>query len=974
MRGYIRILPAVIAVCGLVNLPVIANGSEMDKNSVLSELASTGSAQMEENIPLDTPGASDRGLVKPDFLYTPPKITPRETRRITQEELLNQQEAATPGKRTGDSADRQGNNWRAKAKAASETIIVDAPLPSLANLDRYAEAPFDEFFPQELKAGLYRVKVDNKTAYQIPKPVPGGTAVGKYDPALEAYYAQKLEWKKELTTASGYEFYTAYLIVPLDYSDPQGATIALKMGKWQGPKRVASKGNLVYNFGGPGISGVDNLREMAENFQNGRYNAITPEKYNFISFDPRGVGNSVPQIRCESTGLSLAAESATLENGTITNARVDQISKYITDKCYTNSTRGYVGIDGNKFINNVGTVNVIRDLDIIRSVIGDSHLNYLGFSYGSEIGYYYLQEFGANAGTFVLDGIVSPFKNSEIAQDLKAYYPLSAEQDLHSQLYGADEALRKYLYWCLQESSNDSNFTCPFSSSDTSTLNPTQEEQEYAYNLLTTAIRNAWGGKQYFYYSDAKTIQGQAVQLKYPISHAMVLYGIRNAIYHPDNWKNLTYALETLILDQDYRDLAEFIGFDLQGLEPYYGAGGKNLQAAFRTIDCIDHKLPQSSDTATNTAAYIQGSYRVAPFTRPPAPKISGNHSACYYYRVPQGTLPKAKLVPRQENTLIISSTEDPATQYAAGPLVAKALNGTLLISAYAGHCSYGTVPCATRITNQFFADPQGFRERVKKGEFVSSPYLGTNPTLTKNVFSQAITASQCQLFDFNPDGLKPEIPNNAPDPGSSSGNNSETNPTPSNPPSSECTAPFIDVGKNNPFLKDICWFKAQKITTGYKDGTFRGHDPVERAAMAAFLYRLAGSPNVSLPKVSPFRDVATSNLFYREIIWLKNSRITTGYADGSFKPNDPISREAMAAFLHRYYTIGERKAPVLKQPAKQYWDTNKSIFASDIAWLSATGITTGYADGSYRPLAPIERQAMAAFLHRGETGAKVGS
>ena len=82
-------------------------------------------------------------------------------------------------------------------------------------------------------------------------------------------------------------------------------------------------------------------------------------------------------------------------------------------------------------------------------------------------------------------------------------------------------------------------------------------------------------------------------------------------------------------------------------------------------------------------------------------------------------------------------------------------------------------------------------------------------------------------------------------------------------------TAPktrFRDVPQSSPFYKEIEWLANEKITTGWPDGTFRPDAGVERAAMAAYFYRMAGSPPVTLPARSPFRDVAPQDQFYREI------------------------------------------------------------------------------------------------------------
>jgi hypothetical protein len=93
-------------------------------------------------------------------------------------------------------------------------------------------------------------------------------------------------------------------------------------------------------------------------------------------------------------------------------------------------------------------------------------------------------------------------------------------------------------------------------------------------------------------------------------------------------------------------------------------------------------------------------------------------------------------------------------------------------------------------------------------------------------------------------------------------------------------------------------------------DGTsqFRPTEPVSREAMAAFLYRAAGSPEFTPPATSPFTDVATGYPFYKQISWLAANNISTGWVmgDGSkqFRPLQPVTREAMAAFLQRADTL----------------------------------------------------------------------
>ena len=173
----------------------------------------------------------------------------------------------------------------------------------------------------------------------------------------------------------------------------------------------------------------------------------------------------------------------------------------------------------------------------------------------------------------------------------------------------------------------------------------------------------------------------------------------------------------------------------------------------------------------------------------------------------------------------------------------------------------------------------------------------------------------------------------------------------------------FTDVPQGHQFAGDITWLVEEKITTGYDDGTFRPVAPVSRQAMAAFLYRFAGEPEFE-PSGVEFSDVPQGNQFHTAIAWLVSEGITTGYDDGTFKPTAPVSRQAMAAFLHRF--AGE---PAVATPGAGFGDVPAgNQFHTAISWLVSEEITTGYEDGGFHPVAPVSRQAMAAFLHRFDT------
>ncbi|WP_430868790.1 ThuA domain-containing protein [Demequina aurantiaca] len=125
--------------------------------------------------------------------------------------------------------------------------------------------------------------------------------------------------------------------------------------------------------------------------------------------------------------------------------------------------------------------------------------------------------------------------------------------------------------------------------------------------------------------------------------------------------------------------------------------------------------------------------------------------------------------------------------------------------------------------------------------------------------------------------------------------------------------SPFADITPSTQFYKEMVWASQAGISTGWleKNGTktFRPYEPITRDAMAAFLYRFAGKPAHTSPSRSPFVDMTTSTKFYKEITWLADTRITTGWGVSGAKEYRPLSltnRDAMAAFLYRYDRLAD--------------------------------------------------------------------
>ncbi|NBE99528.1 alpha/beta hydrolase [Nonomuraea sp. KC401] len=185
---------------------------------------------------------------------------------------------------------------------------------------------------------------------------------------------------KPVTPAAGTECGT--IQVPLDHADPAGEKIDLALIRM---KATGDRlGSLVFNFGGPGASGVDTLA-MA-----GRAFAGLNQRYDLVSFDPRGVERSAG-VKCGGQVDKLLSAEA--------EADADQAAKEFAQACRQ---------DSGKILPHVGTVNAAKDLDLIRGAVGDKQLNYLGFSYGTHLGAVYATHFPKNVGRFVLDGAFDP--------------------------------------------------------------------------------------------------------------------------------------------------------------------------------------------------------------------------------------------------------------------------------------------------------------------------------------------------------------------------------------------------------------------------------------------------------------------------------------------------------------------------------------------------------------------------------------
>ncbi|MFD6157717.1 alpha/beta hydrolase [Nocardia sp. NPDC060256] len=417
--------------------------------------------------------------------------------------------------------------------------------------------------------------------------------------------------------------------VPLDWNSPGGKKIQVGVNRLPATDPARKIGDLVFNPGGPGGAGTELV--AAEGARPGLFPASIRQRFDLIGFDPRGVGTSQPAIHCD-------PDLANRPPNQFPSSQQEFDSLVAANRAFGESCQRLTG----DLLDHVDTVNVARDLEVLRQRLGGAPLNYLGLSYGTEIGAEYARLFPDKSRTLALDGALV---HSQPAGTMSYYESIAFE-----------DSWNRFTQWCR------SGTECVLRDQDPSKVladlvaRSGQQPLPAPGCQTSGACRNGVGT-----FDLLTSIQAQLI-FKDPIPN----------IGTP-GWPGLAAAL-----DQARNGDASGLAPQVQTAESNHGdlaVGCADFQADFHTYPAL-----QAQQTLLST---------VAPHTR-------GVSQSYGYVAQCQGWPAEFSNPPREFSAkptiaaLIVNATHDPSTSYGWAQLMLTQIQGAVLVTRDGdGHTSF---------------------------------------------------------------------------------------------------------------------------------------------------------------------------------------------------------------------------------------------------------------------------------------------
>lgn len=451
-----------------------------------------------------------------------------------------------------------------------------------------------------------------------PDNAPAPTVGGEGSTKLRDYYDQELDWREcdqgECATAS----------LPVDYGSPDGDTTEVKLARRPADEPKRRIGTLFLNPGGPGGSGIDYVAQFTSQASDELL-----ARYDVVGFDPRGVGTSDP-VDCMSDEEQDEFVAADPDPDTRAEIREFVAStKRVGKGCLAKS---------GKLAANMSTIDVAKDLDVLRELVGDDALQYAGASYGTSIGATYAELFPKRVGRMVLDGAVDP--------------TLSPRESSLAQAKGFEKALRAYAKDCV--ANGDS---CPLG-----------DDVDKGIKRIGDLLDDL----------DRKPLDtGDADR---PLTRSLAFFGIALPLYDEAGWPALNVALQSAF-DGD--------GSVLLGLSDQYfqrtSSGYANNQLEAQTVvNCLDSR---SDVTPAEAKAGAEEFGRAAPTF---GPIMAWSELGCAAWPIDPTYKPLDIDGEGAAAIVVVGTTRDPATPYEQAVALAKQLDSGVLLSREGdGHTAY---------------------------------------------------------------------------------------------------------------------------------------------------------------------------------------------------------------------------------------------------------------------------------------------
>ncbi|WP_371527856.1 alpha/beta hydrolase [Streptomyces sp. NBC_01283] len=472
-----------------------------------------------------------------------------------------------------------------------------------------------------------------------------------HSPDLSRYYTQKIKWgacegagadlmsdSDATAVPKDKSIQCGRITVPLDYAKPGRGKVKLAMIRIKSSGKP--RGSLLLNFGGPGGAGVSGLLAAQKEFE------YLGKGYDVVSFDPRGVGESSP-VSCGDAG---EREPEMEGDSDDPGAVLDEMRK-ISEECRKKS---------GPVLPYVGTVNVSRDMDVMREVLGDKKLNYLGFSYGTRLGAVYTAQFPKNVGRMVLDGV------DTLTEDVAEQALVSAE--------GRQTALDNFIKWCT------GNAGCVLGTDSRAARG---NMTELIKGLDTYPLQSSDGAE--FTGQDVVDVLGQA-------------------LYSRQSWPALSQALGALLADGDPRAMLRMSGSlaeqtrgggvaRVRGRAPQ-DVPADNMAAALMAVNCADDPDRPDEDSIEKEVGKLQEEFEStsAIFGRSmlmPVLFCFGRPAGTDYIRDDVRDV-------KSPDFLLVGTRGDPATPYRWTEETAKRLGSAAVVldNKGDGHTGYAGSKC----------------------------------------------------------------------------------------------------------------------------------------------------------------------------------------------------------------------------------------------------------------------------------------